>query len=514
MAIFFRAHVLVSLAGLVALLLSTPVVQLGGAAENQPVASDVRPPAAEFVGSRRCAPCHAAQHAAWSASQHQTAMQEPNSTTVLGDFSDAKFSKDGIDSTFFKRGDEHWVRTDGPDGKIGEFQIRYTFGIAPLQQYLIYLGGGRLQALGIAWDARAKEEGGQRWFHLYPGRSVKAGDPLHWTGIDQNWNYQCAYCHSTNLKKNYEAESGRFQTSWSEISVGCEACHGPASNHVTWATKAAGWDKFEAGKGFAAIFDERRGVSWPTSDHGRPARTVPRSSAKEIEACAACHARREQFADTPADQTKLFDAFRPSLLEPGLYHADGQQRDEVYTYGSFLQSKMHAAGVTCSDCHDPHSGKLRASGNAVCTQCHEASRFDLAAHHHHEAGSKGAECASCHMPTTIYMGVDARHDHSLRIPRPDRSQILGTPNACNQCHKDKAAAWAKDAIKSWFPSPNLGYHDFAEAFERGELEHQEVRWLCSGLRNPKQSHRLCVRVRLAACGVSPRAWRRSSLSSP
>ena len=198
------------------------------------------------------------------------------------------------------------------------------------------------------------------------------------------------------------------------------------------------------------------------SPSGTAVRSEPRKTDKEIEACAVCHARRQQFSD---EGQELLDAFRPALLQPDLYHADGQQRDEVYTYASFLQSRMHAAGVTCSDCHNPHTQKLRAPGNAVCAQCHAPATFDTSAHHHHAAGSKGSECAACHMPTTNYMVVDPRHDHSMRIPRPDRTLSLGTPNACNQCHVDKTPSWASEAIKSWYPSPKLGYQGFAEAFD-------------------------------------------------
>ncbi len=206
---------------------------------------------AQFVGSAACAACHQQEHAEWQGSQHAAAMQEANDKTVLGKFDGGTFSHGGVTSTFYKKDDKFWVTTDGPDGKLADFEIRYTFGISPLQQYLIELPKGRLQALGIAWDARPKDEGGQRWFSLFPDRKLASGDPLHWTGIDQNWNYQCAFCHSTNLKKNYDAATGIFQTTWSEISVGCEACHGPASHHMAWASKSGDWQRFDTPeKGF------------------------------------------------------------------------------------------------------------------------------------------------------------------------------------------------------------------------------------------------------------------------
>lgn len=423
----------------------------------------------DFVGSDRCAQCHATEHKNWLSSQHAVAMQEATEKTVLGRFDGVTFSKDDVTSTFYRKDGKFWVRTDGPDGALADFEIKYTFGVWPLQQYLIEFPGGRLQALGIAWDARAKDDGGQRWYDLYPAHKLKAGDPQHWTGIDQNWNYQCAWCHSTNIKKNYDQVRRSFSTTWSEISVGCEACHGPGSNHVAWATKSSGWEKFDQHtKGLAQNFDEREGVTWRMDAAGQAHRSMPRSSAKEIHVCAGCHSRRQQFSADPDSVGRLFDAFRPSLLEDGLYHVDGQQRDEVYNYGSFLESRMHSAGVTCSDCHDPHTAKLRQTGNSLCGQCHAPERFDVSSHLHHAPNSKGAECAACHMPISMYMGIDGRRDHSIRIPRPDQSVLLGTPNACNQCHTEKSAKWAADAVKAWYPSPKPGFQDFAQAFDRGD----------------------------------------------
>ncbi|HUO53651.1 MAG TPA: tetratricopeptide repeat protein, partial [Rhodoblastus sp.] len=356
-------------------------------------------------------------------------------------------------------------RTDGPDGQLADFEIKYTFGRSPLQQYLIELPGGRLQAFGIAWDSRPKEQGGQRWFDLYPDRKLAAGDPLHWTGIDQNWNYQCAWCHSTDLKKNYDLAKNTYATHWSEISVGCEACHGPGARHLAWAKgKASLSADDKANKGLALRFDQRRGVSWTPNPQGTAARSTPPGARTEELACAGCHSRRGQFADAPKDALHYYDAFHPSTLAPGLYYPDGQQREEVYNFASFGQSLMHAAGVTCSDCHNPHSGKLRLPGNEVCGQCHAARIFDTPAHTHHPQGSPGAQCAACHMPTTNYMVIHARQDHSIRIPRPDRTLTMGTPNACNKCHADKSPAWAVEALKKWGMGKNPGAQSFAEAF--------------------------------------------------
>jgi len=418
-------------------------------------------PTPRFVDSQACAGCHAREYAAWKGSQHREAMQVADENTVLGDFNRAPFTYAGVTSTFSRRGAKFVVRTDGPDGKLHDYDVRYTFGVDPLQQYLIELPGGRLQALSIAWDVK-----GKKWFHLHPKEHVNAADELHWTRPAQNWNYMCADCHSTGLRKNYDAAADRFATTWSEISVGCEACHGPGSAHVAWANASRDSKAYaDASKGLAAHLDERHGVIWTRDTASVTAtRSTPRASEREIEVCAQCHARRGQFADGYTAGKAFLDYYRPALLTWPLYYPDGQQRDEVYEWGSFLQSKMYAVGVTCSDCHEPHSGKLRSQGNALCTQCHAADVFDASAHYHHRSGSAGAQCVNCHMPTAVYMGVDPRHDHSLRLPRPDQSVQFDTPNACNACHANRDARWAAAQVKGWFGHDPAGLQQYASAF--------------------------------------------------
>lgn len=424
--------------------------------------------AAQHVGSEVCAGCHEAEHVAWRGSHHDLAMQPANAETVLGDFDGATFADGGVTSRFFTRDAKYFVHTDGPDGRLGDFEIRYTFGVTPLQQYLIELPGGRLQALGIAWDARPKQHGGQRWFHLYAGQKLAAGDPLHWTGIEQSWNYQCADCHSTHLEKNYDATTRTYHTSWSELDVACEACHGPGSEHVRWAQQPAPARRIGTSNGLSVPLDERRGVRWTIDPaRGIAQRSVELTTHREIEACAHCHSRRGQFA--PAAGRRFLDAYRPALLESGLYHVDGQMRGEVYNYGSFLQSRMYTHGVTCSDCHEPHSGQLRAPGNALCAQCHAPAKFDTPAHHHHAADSPGARCTACHMPTATYMVIDTRHDHSFRVPRPDLAAKLGTPDACAACHADRPTGWTAGEFRSWIPQPKGGGEAFAAAFAEAEI---------------------------------------------
>jgi len=401
-------------------------------------------PAAAFVGGQKCAECHKSEFDKWQGSHHDLAMDAATEKSVLGNFNNVRFESFDVTSRFYRRDGRFFVHTRGPGGKAGDFEIKYTFGAYPLQQYLVAFPGGRLQCLPIAWDVKKKQ-----WFHLYPDGPVDPGDWLYWTNAGQNWNGMCAECHSTNLKKNYDPITDSYQTTWSEIDVSCEACHGPGSRHAAWA--------------------ELPDMARPDTENYRlVVKTSGINSRAQVELCAPCHSRRAILGDYTHAEPDLMDSLLPSLLNDGLYFVDGQILEEVYVYGSFTQSKMYGREVRCSDCHDVHSIKTVKSGNALCFQCHRAGVYDTQEHHFHKKkGEKGdpikaadgrvlfevgtgAQCAQCHMPGRTYMGNDYRPDHSFRIPRPDLSLKLGTPNACNRCHSDKSAQWSDDYISRWY----------------------------------------------------------------
>lgn len=397
-------------------------------------------------------------------------MQVPDDQTVVGDFAGATLTHFGVTSTFLTRDGEFVVRTEGPDGALEDYPVAYTFGVDPLQQYLVEFPGGRLQALSVAWDSQPTDTGGQRWFHLYPDERIAADDPLHWTGPYQNWNFMCSECHSTNVTKSFGLETDSYDTTWSEIDVSCEACHGPASSHVAWARAIAGGERPSSDDSNAVVLPLGDAVPamWMFDlETGLAARTPPRESRDEVELCARCHSRRSVLSDDYVYGRPLMDSHRPALLDDPLYHPDGQISDEVYVYGSFIQSKMFAEGVTCKDCHDPHSLQVRGTGNSICAGCHLPERFDTPDHHFHDAGSAGASCVECHMPAQRYMVVDLRRDHSLRVPRPDLSLTLGTPNACSGCHADQPIQWAADAVAEWYGPDGAAEPHYGEAIHAG-----------------------------------------------
>jgi predicted CXXCH cytochrome family protein len=445
--------------------------------------------AATYVGSETCAGCHQAETRLWQTSQHKKAMDHANDRTVLGDFSGVTFEYHGVTSRFFRKDGKFFVETDGPDGKLAPFEIKYTFGLDPLQQYLIAFSDGRIQALSIAWDSRPKDKGGQRWFHLYPDENIRHDDVLHWTKLNQNWNFMCAECHSTGVRKNYDAATDSFKTTWSEISVGCETCHGTGSDHVAWARSQASWWPFgkheDRTKGLAVRFDERANVTWTADPQtGKPQRSIaPALLRIEVETCGFCHARGGAFSEDWVPGRWLSNTHRVSPFERRLFHADGQTRDveEPYNYQPFKQSAMFAKGVTCSDCHEPHSAALRAPGNGVCVQCHAADKFDTAAHRHHDEVKPALACTSCHMQARNYMIVDPRHDHSFRVPRPDVSVKLGTPNACNNCHRDQSPQWAATAVERWYGPKRTGFQNYAEAFHAAWTEQPDAEMLLAAV---------------------------------
>jgi tetratricopeptide (TPR) repeat protein len=428
--------------------------------------------ARSYIGEPACTKCHESQTKEWRQSDHARAMEIAGPSTVIGDFNGATFAYAGMTSSFSTRDNRYFVRTDGPDGTLHDYEVKYTFGFKPLQQYLIEFPGGRMQCLPIAWDSRPRTEGGQRWFHLYPGERITHTDPLHWTGPNQNWNYMCAECHSTDLRRNYDLSTDSYQTRWSEINVSCETCHGPGSAHATWADERkknglTGRDGTAMGlvvPGLRALDYSGFGVGDATSAAARLANRARQQA--EIQSCAPCHSRRSPIAVVADPGRSFLDSFRPALLEDGLYYSDGQIREEVYEYASFTQSRMYEAGVTCSDCHNAHSLKQRGTGSNVCAHCHLPLAYDTPTHHHHKQGTEAALCRNCHMPTRLYMVVDPRRDHSMRVPRVDYTAKFGIPNACTTpCHENKSVRWSDNAVVKWYGPVRARGNEYVAALD-------------------------------------------------
>ncbi len=419
--------------------------------EDAPPASETAPGDAEpaFVGSRLCGDCHPDQLADWRGSHHDRSMQHARDDTILGRFDGGTLRHFERTWRFERDGPEFVVVLDEPGRSPRRWSVVHTFGVEPLQQYLVAFPRGRLRVLPVAWDSRPAAVGGQRWMHLHPDAPIPPGDPLDWeTGLAASWNSQCASCHSTAFEKRYAPDRDGFDSRFAEIDVACEACHGPGAGHVAAMRTGAGAGP--ATDGLSVHLDSWNAERWQREDGADIAAPgSPLVHDAELDVCGPCHARRSEIVERPGIGAPLLDGHRPRLLDGGLYFEDGQIRDEVFVLGSFLQSRMHAAGVRCSDCHDPHSLGLRRPGNALCTGCHSPAVYDATAHHGHATASPGAACVGCHMPARTYMRVDVRRDHAFSVPRPGRSRALDAPDACQACHPERDADWARDRIASW-----------------------------------------------------------------
>uniref|UniRef100_UPI003421B288 tetratricopeptide repeat protein n=1 Tax=Winogradskyella sp. TaxID=1883156 RepID=UPI003421B288 len=376
-----------------------------------------------FLGDNNCKECHIKEFKDWQGSHHDKAMQIADSFSVLAGFNGEKFTSQGITSHFYKKDNAFYANTEGPDGKYHDYKVIYTFGITPLQQYIVQFPDGHYQCLRTAWDSVEN-----KWFDLYPDFKVVHSEWLHWSRGGLNWNNMCADCHSTNVRKNYNQETHSYDTKYAIINVNCEACHGPGKQHVE--------DVNRLGDSYTST-----GTMHMTLD------TKPKEL---VDQCARCHMRREQYSTNFNFEGTMFDHYFPQVLNDRLYYPDGQILDEVYVYGSFVQSKMYQNNVTCNNCHNSHSLKLKFEGNTLCAQCHLPEKYDTPKHYFHKEDTEASQCINCHMTGKYYMGNDFRRDHSFRIPRPDLSLKYGSPNACTGCHEDKDDKWAWEEFKKQY----------------------------------------------------------------
>lgn len=370
-----------------------------------------------------CAECHRAEFEAWHDSQHAHANRLVSTAEDGAAFAPERTLAHGSFTTTLRRdGEAFAVQNTGPDG-VRDYVVAAVIGIEPLRQYLIPASGGRLQVLDVAHDPAHDD-----WFNVFGDEDRQPHEWGFWGNRGMNWNSRCAACHTTNFRKNYDPVGDRYGSTWDAMGVACAQCH-RIDNEAAVAAQAAGGCPVTA---TAAILGE----------------TI---AGHAVDNCASCHARREELTGTFQPGDAFADHFRLALADQAnVYHADGQVADEDFEYGSLRLSRMGHAGVTCLDCHNPHTGGLVApvENNALCLSCHappgqrNAIPIDVLTHSRHAPGSTGARCVECHMPESTYMQRDPRRDHGFTIPDPILTQELGIPNACNRCHTDRDPAWA------------------------------------------------------------------------
>ena len=385
--------------------------------------------------SLQCAACHAEQFEQWAGSDHAWAWRQTDAARDAEPFHRQQLGAHGSAVTFSTTPQGEYRIHD--KARDESFSVHSVVGRTPLVQYMVQGKDGGLQAPSAAWDVERHE-----WFDLFEDDARlsaeglarrDAGDWGHWLGRGMNWDSQCAWCHMSGFHKNYRAESDTYAATYREPGVTCIQCH--------------------------------RLADAPSADNGCLVAPGDRKlSAEQVhDTCASCHARREELDDQFRAGEKFDDHFRLELpILPGVFWPNGMQRDEAYCETGLRLSRMGAAGVTCLDCHDPHTAQLKLpqEDNSLCLRCHAdgtevngtpAPIITRAPEGLCPEGSEGARCVECHMPASPYMARDMRRDHSFNIPDPTLSQQLGIPNACTMCHKDRSDAWAAEALARALP---------------------------------------------------------------
>lgn len=385
--------------------------------------------------SLQCAACHAEQFEQWAGSDHAWAWRTLDAARDAEPYHRQQLQAHGSTVSFTTTPAGKYLLKDAAVAE--PFTVHSVVGRTPLVQYLVRGKDGGLQAPSAAWDVDRHE-----WFDLFEQDARlsaeglarrQAGDWGHWLGRGMNWDSQCAWCHMTGFRKNYHADTDTYAATHREPGVTCTQCHRLA-------------DAPDAQDGCLVAKADRKLTPDRVHDN-----------------CASCHARREEFDDRFRAGDRFDDHFRLELpILPGVFWPNAMQRDEAYCETGLKHSRMGAAGVTCLDCHDPHTAQLKLpqEDNSLCLRCHA----DGTAVNGTPApivtkvpaglcpeGSTGGRCVECHMPASPYMARDMRRDHSFNIPDPELSRELGLPNACTMCHQDKDAAWAADALARALP---------------------------------------------------------------
>jgi predicted CXXCH cytochrome family protein len=430
-----------------------------------------------YAGSASCVDCHVKEFREWKGSHHQLAMRDIDPKLDNEAFAPTRTIKHASQtSTAEVKDGKLTLTTLGPDGGQHGYVPAFALGVEPVRQYLMPFPDGRLQVTELAFDPAKKD-----WFDVYNDEDRKNTDWGHWSNRGMNWNSMCATCHTTVYQKNYDATADAYKSAYQEMGVGCEQCHGPMKTHNDWQYAHGGKARIAS---TAPALDAARAVSPgpvagadPTrasspgsensfaSENTKPSLLAPGFSPdptlvkldgpQYFNTCAACHSRRSDLTgDFRAGQNYLdhYGLVLPDLTNT--FYPDGQIWDEDFEITAFTLSYMHRQGIRCTDCHNPHTGKRKLEGDALCLRCHFApvtNKIAITAEHsHHPAGKGGSLCTDCHMPQTVYMARHWRHDHGMTIPDPLLTKQHGIPNACNRCHADKTVDWSLEYMDKWY----------------------------------------------------------------
>jgi predicted CXXCH cytochrome family protein len=400
------------------------------------------PPAPSFVGAARCGSCHAAIHAKWKSGRHSRMLQAASAENVKGDFAAGAVTLRGLRYTLHADGGAWFVGESYLEGRPARRRVDFTLGNRRVQHYLSRLDDGRIVVLPPSWDVQRRE-----WFHNLDIVDLEESGPTR----VQVWNAHCHGCHVSGQEKNFASETGTYRTRWSDFGTSCERCHGPGARHA-----------------------EADGLAFIV----RPSALGPEGGTA---VCAQCHSLRDVVAGGFTAGADYADHFMPILeyaqkqgRDPA-YWADGRPRRFSNDAIGLWQSDCFVkGGATCGHCHDPHRPDVdthpalaAAASERLCARCHPDQVRDAAAHTRHREGSAGRSCVECHMPRTVVSLKATMRDHAIGPPVPEATVRFGVPNACNACHAERSAAWARDTLRRWGADRRAPRHlRRAEAFVR------------------------------------------------
>jgi 5-methylcytosine-specific restriction endonuclease McrA len=408
----------------------------------------------DYVGAKACEGCHRQVHDTWTAGRHSKMIQPATPATVKGDFSKSGETLQGRRYGFRAVDGQYFITESELTGKPQEHRVEFTLGSRRVQHYLTTIDRGRMIVLAPSWDVQRGQ-----WFHNVEIIRPDEDDRQ----VVQQWNKSCVGCHVSRQDNAYDPATRAYHTEWTDFGTSCERCHGPGRAHV-------------AAKTAASIV--------------RPTRLDANTNSM---VCGQCHSLRTAINPEYKAGDDYYDYFvpaleyapyaRPHASQDPPYWADGRpRRFSNDAIGLWESACFLRGGATCTTCHtNPHlpdvdknpqlggplvlssskdepgargstsSPRAVLGSNALCTKCHQEIGAKVTAHTRHKAESAGSACVECHMPKTVVSLKSTMRDHTIGVPAPENTVRFNIPNACTECHRDKPASWAADALKTWSP---------------------------------------------------------------
>ena len=417
------------------------------------------PPTATFVGATTCQSCHRQAHDTWTSGRHSKMIQPAGPASVKADFSKDTITLKGRRYRL-RAADGHYFITESfLTGKPREHRVEFTLGSRRIQHFLTTIENGWMVILPPSWDVQR-----QQWFD---NMEIVRPDE-HEETLVQLWNKNCVGCHVSQQENNYQPETKTYATKWIDFGTSCERCHGPGSAHVQAHAQA------------------RPGAALSDQLIVRPTRLDPKASSM---ICAQCHSLRDVIAPGYVAGADYYDHFQPLLehrpqkADDPAYWADGRPRRFSNDAIGLWESRcFQRGGATCTNCHRAHLPDVDRNpqlappaSNALCTQCHQTIGAAVSDHTRHAAGSSGSSCVDCHMPKTVVSIKATMRDHTIGLPAPENTVAFGIPNACTECHTDKKAGWAVDAVEKWWPRGRRArFVERAQVFTAARAQRTEV----------------------------------------